>query len=155
MIGQPRDLNFRGRTTFMSSNFFVICFAHHKNCPFNLLVFWKWTEKKTKEIKEAVYGACKTNNKEIWPNKSGFACKIHVSWLYFGDIKIRDPFVYKHILAPPLYFHDCQLQKIKKKYEVFKETKTTKKTFDFHFKSTWALIRKNTVNKMQFSTWWQ
>ena len=31
--------------------------------------------------------------------KSGFAQEIHVSWLYYGDIKIRDTFVYKHILT--------------------------------------------------------
>ena len=68
-IGQPRDLNFRGRTTFTGSNVFVIRFAHHKNCPFikgfKILVFLKKTEKKTKEIKGTVYGACKTNNKQI------------------------------------------------------------------------------------------
>ena len=39
------------------------------------------------------------NNYKIWPNKRGSAHKIHVSWLYYGDIKIRDTFVYKHILA--------------------------------------------------------
>ena len=42
---------------------------------------------------------CKTNDKEIWPSKSGFAHKIHVSWLYYANIKIRDTFVYKHILV--------------------------------------------------------
>ena len=39
---------------------------------------------------------CKTHDKEIWQNKSGSAHEIHVSWLYYGDIKIRDTFVYKH-----------------------------------------------------------
>ena len=56
------------------------------------------TKKKTNEIKGIIFGVCKTNNKEIWQNKSGFAHEIHVSWLYYGDIKIRDTFVYKHIL---------------------------------------------------------
>ena len=38
------------------------------------------------------------NDKEIWPSKTGSAHEIHVSWLYYGDNKIRDIFVYKHIL---------------------------------------------------------
>ena len=36
---QPRDMNFRGRTTFTWSNFFVVRFARVKNCSFNFLVF--------------------------------------------------------------------------------------------------------------------
>ena len=32
--------------------------------------------------------------------KSSFTHDIHVSWLYYGDIKIRETFVYKHILTP-------------------------------------------------------
>ena len=64
-IRQPRDLNFRGRNTFKGSNFFVIRFARHKNCPFNFLVFCKETKNKTKEIKGTVFGVCKTNEKEI------------------------------------------------------------------------------------------
>ena len=52
---------------------------------------------KYKEIEGTVFDACKTNDKEIWPNlNSGPAHKIHVSWLYYGDIKIRDTFVYKY-----------------------------------------------------------
>ena len=46
-IGQPRDLNFLGRTTFTGSNFFVVCIAHVKNFPFNFLVFHKEIRKKT------------------------------------------------------------------------------------------------------------
>ena len=42
---------------------------------------------------------CKTNDKNISPCKSSFAHEIHVSWLYYGDIKIRDCFVYEHILS--------------------------------------------------------
>ena len=42
---------------------------------------------------------CKTNDKKFWSSKSGFAHKIPVSWLNYGDIKIRDTFVYKHILT--------------------------------------------------------
>ena len=42
---------------------------------------------------------CQTNDKEIRPSKSGSAYEIHASWLYFGDIKIRDIFVNKHILG--------------------------------------------------------
>ena len=38
-------------------------------------------------------------NKEIWPNKCGSAHEIHVSWLYYGDITIRDIFVYQYILG--------------------------------------------------------
>ena len=38
------------------------------------------------------------NDKEIWLSKLDSAPQIHVSWLYYGDIKIRDTFVYKHIL---------------------------------------------------------
>ena len=44
---QPRDKNFMGRTTFIWSNFFIIRFAHIKNCPFNFFVFQKEKEKKT------------------------------------------------------------------------------------------------------------
>ena len=39
---------------------------------------------------------CKTNNKEIWPYESGSAPEIQVSWLSYGDIKIRDTFVYEY-----------------------------------------------------------
>ena len=39
---------------------------------------------------------CKMNNKEILTSKSGFVHEIHVSWLYYGDIKIRDTFVYEY-----------------------------------------------------------
>ena len=35
---------------------------------------------------------------KIWSSKSGSAYKIHVSWLNFSEIKIRDTFVYKHTL---------------------------------------------------------
>ena len=42
---------------------------------------------------------CKTNGKEIWPSRSSSAPEIHVSWLYYGDIKIRDTFVYEY--TPP------------------------------------------------------
>ena len=47
-------------------------------------------------LKGNVFDACKTNNKEIWPNKSGSAPEIYVSWLYYRDIKIRDTFVYEY-----------------------------------------------------------
>ena len=46
---------------------------------------------------------CKTNDKNISPCKSSFAHEIHVSWLYYGDIKIRDCFVYEHILTLHIY----------------------------------------------------
>ena len=42
---------------------------------------------------------CKINNKEFWPSKSGFDHDFHVSWLYYDVIRIRDTFVYKHILT--------------------------------------------------------
>ena len=64
-IGKPKHLNFRGRTKINGSNFFVVRFAHHKNCSFIFLVFYMKTKKKTKEIKGTVFGVCKTNNKEI------------------------------------------------------------------------------------------
>ena len=54
---------------------------------------------KYKEIKGTVFDVCKTNDKEIWLSKSDSAHKIHVSWLYYGDIKIRDTFVYEY--TPP------------------------------------------------------
>ena len=38
-IVQPRDINFRGRTTLTWSNFFIVRFARVKNIPFNFLVF--------------------------------------------------------------------------------------------------------------------
>ena len=46
---------------------------------------------------------CKTNNEKFWPSKSSFAHDIPISWLYYGhgDIKIRDTFVYEHILPFP------------------------------------------------------
>ena len=47
------------------------------------------------------------NEKEFWPSKSGFTHDIHVSWLHYGDIRIRDTFVYKHILG-----NDRQQQQI-------------------------------------------
>ena len=59
----------------------------------------KETKDKTEQIKEIVFFVCKMNNKVIWLNKSGSAHEIHVSWLYYGDIKIKDTFVYKHIQA--------------------------------------------------------
>ena len=49
-----------------------------------------------------VFRVCKTNDNKIWLNWSGFAHKIHVSWLYYGNSKNRDTFVYKHILTLPL-----------------------------------------------------
>ena len=47
----------------------------------------------------SVFGVCKTNNNKIWANNNGSAHEIHISWLYYGDIKIRDTFVYKRILV--------------------------------------------------------
>ena len=41
------------------------------------------------------------NDKEICPNESGFAPEIQVSWLYYGDIKFRDTFVYEY--TPPRF----------------------------------------------------
>ena len=38
-IVQPRDMNFKGRTTFTGSNFFIVHFPRVKNFPFNFLVF--------------------------------------------------------------------------------------------------------------------
>ena len=49
--------------------------------------------------KVSVFGVWKTNDRKLWPGKNGFAHDIHVSWLYYRDIKIRDTFVYKHILV--------------------------------------------------------
>ena len=50
-------------------------------------------------MKGTVLGVCKTNNTKFWPSINGFAHDIHISWLYYGDKKIRDTFVYKHILV--------------------------------------------------------
>ena len=36
------------------------------------------------------------NNKEIWLGKGNSAPEIQVFWLYYGDIKIRDTFVYEY-----------------------------------------------------------
>ena len=78
-IVQPRDMDFRSRTTFTGSNFFAIRFTRVKNIPFNFLVFQRKTERKTYEIKRTVFAVCKTNDEEIWPSKSGSAQEIHVS----------------------------------------------------------------------------
>ena len=44
-IVQPRDMNFRARTTLTGSNFFFIHFACIKNFPFNEGVNLKVTER--------------------------------------------------------------------------------------------------------------
>ena len=36
---------------------------------------------------------------KITRNKSSFANEIHIFWLSYDDIKVRDTFVYKHILT--------------------------------------------------------
>ena len=64
-IVQPRDMNFRGRTTYTGSNFFIVYFACVKNFPFNFLVFQKETEKKTKKIKRTVFSVCKTKEEKF------------------------------------------------------------------------------------------
>ena len=38
-IVQPREMNFKGRTTFIWSIFFIIHFARVKNFPFNFFPF--------------------------------------------------------------------------------------------------------------------
>ena len=43
-----------------------------------------------------VFGACKTNGKDIWPSRSGFAHEIDVSGLYSGDITIGHMLAYKY-----------------------------------------------------------
>ena len=65
IIVQPRDVDFRSRTTLTRSNFFAVHFVRIKNIPFDFLVFLKETERKTKEIRGTVFGVCKTNEKEI------------------------------------------------------------------------------------------
>ena len=65
------------RTTVLTgSNFSIVRFVCIKNFTFNFLVFWKKTDKKIQDIKRTVFGVCKTNDKEIWPNKKGFAPEI-------------------------------------------------------------------------------
>ena len=64
-IVQPRNINFRGRTSFIRSNFFIVRFARLKNFSFNFFVFSKEAEKKTKKIKGTVFGVCKTNEEEF------------------------------------------------------------------------------------------
>jgi len=77
-------------------NLFSVCFVKVKNFTFDFFVFKKDTEKKI------IFGVCKTNDNKISSNESGFAHKIHVSWLYYSDIKIKDTFVYKNILLHPV-----------------------------------------------------
>ena len=36
------------------------------------------------------------NDKKMWPNESNSAHEIYDSWLYYGDIMIRDTFVYEY-----------------------------------------------------------
>ena len=55
-----------------------------------------------KEVKRKVFEACKTNNREV-----SSAHEIHFSWLYHGDIKIKDTFVYKHILTYHIISNSC------------------------------------------------
>ena len=77
-------------------------FILHASKIFPLIFFLlllKETKGKTEQIKRIVFCVCKINNKVIWFNKSYSAHEIHVSWLYYGDIKIKDTFVYKHIQA--------------------------------------------------------
>ena len=63
-IGQPRHLNFRGRTIFIRSNFFVVCFARHKNFLLFLSILNE-NKEENKENKGNSFGVCKKNNKEI------------------------------------------------------------------------------------------
>ena len=62
---QPSYINFRGRTTFTWSNFFIVRFAHTKKCYFYFLCFLLCFSLKYKEIKRNVFDACKTNGKKI------------------------------------------------------------------------------------------
>ena len=64
-IIQPRDVDFRSRTTSTELNFFAILFACVKNTPFNYIIFYRETERKTREIKRTVFGVCNTNDNEI------------------------------------------------------------------------------------------
>ena len=90
---------FHGQNHFYL-NFSIVHFAHFKNFPFIFLVFSRETEEKRKEIKGTVFGVCKTNRKKIWQSKSISALEIHVSWLYYADIRIRDTFVYEYTPMP-------------------------------------------------------
>ena len=51
----------------------------------------------------------KTNDEEIWPDKIGFAPEIYVSWLYCGDIKIRNTFVYEYTPVTQYLHLDSQM----------------------------------------------
>ena len=50
---------------------------------------------------------CKTKDKKIWPSKIGSAPEIHVSWQYYGDIKIRETFVYEYTPRIRVYMRAC------------------------------------------------
>ena len=39
------------------------------------------------------------NDNEFWLDKNNYTHEIHVFWLYYSDIKLRDTFVYEHILV--------------------------------------------------------
>ena len=84
-----------GKIVFIRLNFI---FFYSAQILLISLLFQKETKKKLKKIKGIVYGLCKTNDKEIRQSKNGSFHKIHVTWLYYGDIKIRDTFVCNHIL---------------------------------------------------------
>ena len=80
-------MNIVGRTTHYWLKNSVIRFAHTKNCSLHFLCFLLCFLLKYIEIKEIVFYLYKTNNKEIWLSKSCSAPEIHVSLLYYGDLR--------------------------------------------------------------------
>ena len=83
------------RTTFIWSNFFIDRFAHAKNFPLCFSL-------KYLEIKGNIFDAYKTKQ------QNNLTPEIHMSWLYHGDIEIRDTFVYEY--TPPSHLPSLALR---------------------------------------------
>jgi len=49
-------------------------------------------------MKGKILSAFKTNDQKICLYKNSSVQEIYIFWLYYSDIKIRDIFVYEHIL---------------------------------------------------------
>ena len=85
------------------------------------------------------------NEKKIKLNESGSAHEIYVSWLYYGDIKIRDTFVYKHILLIHAHCQTWPCPSPNSTAPIANLDKTSKDTPKDTPKDTLCTVRKVTV----------
>ena len=67
-----------------------------KNFPF---IFLSILKKKHRKYKKLFLVCAKQMMKKFDLKKNGSAQEFVVSWLYYGDIKIRDTFVHEHVLT--------------------------------------------------------